>query len=589
MIRFRIVGSGYLELPADFDFTFNYNNGIFAFDKMQLSRSGEFIIPRTPANDLLLGFSHDPSNDGNYIRKSKSAELHYSGGKIDGYLFIGKFTAGSGYSAVFIYGELAGLKRIQELGTIDEYMSANYSLSVDEPLINSYYPSGLFPFESRFWRYQNGIPDASKFVTHFNQFPTVRLSYLLTQAATAAGVTIDTTALGTAKDALGLILSTNKANMVTKRVDVTGAPNNSLAISDGGVGLFAIGYRKFTYRNYPTNTKSYTVNVRVLICNSDLTIHNINTNYFMAMVTGDGNTFLSTGGAVPNPTSNDFRYIKADEKISLKKGDYFTFVNKSDYFLGAAKDSYNDNIPSGFFFRVWAGEAGTVDVLEDFYLEDNLPEVSMIDLIKVFANIFRCGIDYNSVTNTISFFNYSFDKSTYKKLDDVMIAIKSVDRTFLDYAKKNYIKYKNEEYVTTSTAELIYNIFNDNLSEEKTLYTVPFSEGIKSDNGDVVVLDFETAEPYKKTAKLPTLAIPSMTVGENNLKHISELYNHFSIPDNLTAIIQNSTTVVCDVKMSAGDFLKIKNTDVFGYRGKKYICIAGSHSGEIADLTLVKI
>src|SRR5574344_308358 len=119
MIRFRIVGSGYVELPADFDFTFNYNNGIFAFDKMQLSRSGEFTIPRTPANDLLLGFSHDPSNDGNYIRKSKPAELHYSGGKIDGYLFIGKFTTGSGYSAVFVYGELAGLKRIQELGTID--------------------------------------------------------------------------------------------------------------------------------------------------------------------------------------------------------------------------------------------------------------------------------------------------------------------------------------------------------------------------------------------------------------------------------------------------------------------------------------
>ena len=27
MIRFRIVGSGYLELPVDFEFSFNYNNG----------------------------------------------------------------------------------------------------------------------------------------------------------------------------------------------------------------------------------------------------------------------------------------------------------------------------------------------------------------------------------------------------------------------------------------------------------------------------------------------------------------------------------------------------------------------------------
>ena len=55
MIRFKIKTKGYLELPADFQFSFNYNNGVFAFENMQLSRSGEFNIPRTPANDNRSG------------------------------------------------------------------------------------------------------------------------------------------------------------------------------------------------------------------------------------------------------------------------------------------------------------------------------------------------------------------------------------------------------------------------------------------------------------------------------------------------------------------------------------------------------
>ena len=223
----------------------------------------------------------------------------------------------------------------------------------------------------------------------------------------------------------------------------------------------------------------------------------------------------------------------------------------------------------------------------------NLPKITLLDLVKTVANLFRFGVVYNAATNTISFFDFVFNKASYKKLDDIVISVKSVSRSFLDYAQKNYIKFKNEDYVTESKAQTIYTINNDSLADEKTLYTIPFSEGIKNELNEVVVNDFELVAPYKKTAKIGTLAVPSIVSGENNLKHISMLYQYLDTilqwSDNLTPIIQNSTTVEMSVKMTAGDFLKIKNTDVFGYRGKKYVCIAGSHSGEIADLTLVKI
>lgn len=588
MIRFRIVGSGYVELPADFDFTFNYNNGIFAFDKMQLSRSGEFTIPRTPANDLLLGFSHDPSNDGNYIRKSKPAELHYSGGKIDGYLFIGKYTTGSGYSAVFVYGELAGLKRIQELGTIDEYVSTNDQTDFDESLINSYFPTGLLPFDFRFLRYQNGIPDANKNTTYVNQLPMVKLSYLLSQAATAAGVNLDPSGIGQAIDAVGLILATNNAEPTLQSVSVTGAANLSLAISGTGAGNFNMETRQFVYWDYTAPTAPFRkVNVRVLVCKYDLTILPAVNSYNTAIITGDGTTYLTSGS-----TSN-FKDMRIGQKIELKKDDYFTFVNLSDTRLGIPIDDYDTPIPAGISFRTYIGELDLVDVGDSYYLQQNLPKVTLLDLVKTFANLFRVGVTYDAATNKIGFFDFDFNKANYKKLDDTVVEIKSVSRSFLDYAKNNYIKFKNEDYVTESKAQTIYTINNDTLADEKILYTIPFSEGIKNELNEVVLNDFELVAPYKKTAKIGTLAVPSIVSGENHLKHISMLYQYLDTilqwSDNLTPIIQNSTTVEMSVKMIAGDFLKIKNTDVFGYRGKKFVCIAGSHSGEIADLTLVKI
>ena len=132
---------------------------------MQLSRSGEFIIPRTPANDVILGFSHDPSNHGLDVRRTIRAELFYSGGKINGFAVYREiYGRNKGYSAVFVYGELSGLKRIQELGTIDNYAVVN---GRQYPLCYRWAIRDAFSF----YNYNNGIPDASKLTTHFNSFP----------------------------------------------------------------------------------------------------------------------------------------------------------------------------------------------------------------------------------------------------------------------------------------------------------------------------------------------------------------------------------------------------------------------------------
>ena len=73
------------------------------------------------------------------------------------------------------------------------------------------------------------------------------------------------------------------------------------------------------------------------------------------------------------------------------------------------------------------------------------------------------------------------------------------------------------------------------------------------------------------------------------MKHISQLYQNFTVDDNLTSLIANSTTVEVTIKQSDADFLKIKNGNVYKYRGKHYICINATHAGNTSDLTLIKI
>lgn len=576
MIRFKIVGSGYLDLPSDFDFSFQYKNSVFAFENMQLSRSSEFTTPRTPANDAILEFSHDVAQDGNFIRKRKAAELHGSGIKISGFLYFGKYSNG-GYSTIFVYGELTALKRLNEIGAIGNYINPTDSLTVeDDSITPAYFASGKLANNFKFYNYRNGVAEADKLVTGVNLSPTVKLSYLLSQAATAVGLTVDTTTLGDLKDAIGVILAGNKADPSLTSVSISGTPNDNLDFT-GGNDYFYLGEARMKYK--PQGSlfwKSDTVNV--LVAQRDLTVR-FDSFSGVAAATGNGKFY----------TNNTLYYFPDNfticEEFTLKSGEFFTVIDLDDFYLWRLT-SYGTAVTATI--KVYSGDEENVDLSESYFLKPNLPDVTIVDILKIYANLFRCGLNYDESTNTVSFFNFAFDKSAAMELDNIVIEISDVDRTFLDYCQNNRIDFKSEDYVTNRFG-LSYSIDNDSLQADKVLYTIPFSEGIQAVNSDVQVNDFELVAPFKKKAKNCTLAVPSKTSGQTYLKHISTLYRNFYIMDNLTAIIANSTTATFKVKMDVKTFLGIENTATFKYRGHYYCCIEGTHTNGVANLVLVKI
>lgn len=573
MIRFKLVGGEYLDLASDFQFTFSYNNTLFAFDNMQVSRSTEFQIPSTPKNNMILGFASDPSTDGGWVRTKKQAELHYSGGKIDGFLFFGKYSKGS-YSAIFVYGELSAIKAAKEKGNIVEYCDFTESLPTVSPTFRSAYSSGgTLPYSFAWYNYKNGIADANRLSGVMNYSPSVKLYTLIAQAATKAGLTLDISNVVSSINSIALILPTQKKSATPTSISFSGVPNSTLTVT-GAAGYLQSVTKTFKYK--PINNLFWKRQAVVCFeCLQDLTIK-INT--FLQpiyIVTGDGREIISLNKLA----------IEAGQEYSFKKGDYFSLVSTADYFFGQPDDDYGQNIGT-VTASVWGASQTEVGIGDTYYLQSNLPEVTLIDLLKTAANLLRMGIDYDVATNTLSFYDFSFDKSQAIELDSKTIEILSVDRTFLDYAQRNYVDFKSEEYVK-NRATIDYTINNDLIAAEKQLFTIPFSEGNFDEQNNVVVQDFDADN--KKISKTATIGVVSKVSGQTYLKHVSELPKNVTINANLERIINESTTIVWVGRMIAGDFLKLKNKNTYKYKGQYYCCIDGTQSDGTATLTLVKI
>ena len=573
MIRFKLVGGEYLELPSDFKFSFSYHNTLFAFDNMQVSRSTEFQVPATPKNNLILNFASDPSSDGGWVRARKQAELHYSGGKIDGFLFFGKYSKGN-YSAIFVYGELEALKTAREKGNLVEYCDFSESLLTVSPTFRSAYSAGgILAYNFAWYNYKNGIADANRLVGAMNYSPSVKLYTLIARAATKAGINVNIDGVSSSINSIALILPTQKKADVATAISFAGVPNSTL-VATGAAGYLQSVTKTFKYK--PVSSLFW--QRQAVVCFEALQDLTIKINTFgqpIYIVTGDGREIISLNKLA----------IEVGQEYSFKKGDYFSLVSTADYFFGQPDDDYDQNIGT-VTASVWGESQTEVGIGDTYHLQPNLPEVTLIDLLKTAANLLRMGIDYDVATNTVSFYNFAFDKSQAIELDSKTIEILSVDRTFLDYARKNIIDFKSEEYVR-NRQQITYSINNDLIAEEKILYTIPFSEGNFDEQNNVVVQDFDAEN--KKTAKAATIGVVSKVSGQTYLKHVSEIQDNVVLNENLGRIISESTTIVWVGRMIAGDFLKLKNKNTYKYKGQYYCCIDGTHTDGTATLTLVKI
>lgn len=110
----------YLDLYDNFSLQITHTNPLFAFDKMECERTTQFKLPSTPKNDRVFGLSRIPAYSGVGMMNKYAAQLQAGVVVKDGFLYVKECTDGD-YQAVYVFGDLLGLKAIKDAGKIGDY------------------------------------------------------------------------------------------------------------------------------------------------------------------------------------------------------------------------------------------------------------------------------------------------------------------------------------------------------------------------------------------------------------------------------------------------------------------------------------
>ena len=574
MIRFKITGSDFLELKEGTNINFQYNNSTLNIGNVKLSRSTEFIVPKTPHNERLLLSSSDIAGSGVMMRRQVQCEAHHSsGGYVKGYLSLKSYSKNE-YSAIFVYGELEALKKTLEMGNIGTYVTTAEQLttSTARATTSAQNAVGVLLNNFDFYRYVSDVPVSQRFATTINMSPTVKLRYLLAICATATGINLDSTFDSDPINSIGILLKGKFGGQPTLDLSISDSPTSDIFEYYGSASNL---FEPFFY-NYQINIDDF-VNVTYLKALQDTVL------YFPNEIT---NGVLDVNGVVVSYSENNVMKIEAGFKYTLKAGQIFLIAHAANYYFGILRQNFTTPIDASF--KAYKSLVlPDVQLDDDFVLKDNLPELTFNDLLKTTAGVMLSGLGFDEATNTLSLFDFNYDKANSIEIDGMLIEIESVDRTFLDYCRKNEIRFKSEDYVSNDSS-IVYSIDNANLAEKKLIYTIPLNDGIKSESG-AYIKDFRYENEWKKTAKSDTIVIASKT-GEN-LEHISRLYENFPaiLNSKLKAIIENSTTVKVKLKMYLFQFLAINYRTTFKYRGIHYTVYEASFSGGIVSATLIVV
>lgn len=587
MIYFKVDGVD-LDIPKDLELSFQKKNILFSFDDIELNRSQGFTLPRSKTNDAFFQFSFRPDFDGAVTRVTHFAEMFYSGGKEEGTLSCISAND-NGYECIFIFGELRNLKKIKEAGKISRYFDLTHSIEWGDETAAVSANNVMYYYQLlAMLKYKTDAPE-SDWQHGINILPSVRLDGLIYICCSSLSVGVDVTfpeaihpriilsnTLG-----LGAEVLIDYEKTAVFRFNSSAEIELSPAIDGAEVG-------DFTFQCFDVH---YILFVPIFVKTTART-KGIRFNRKMEVIF-KAPTAISTN-------KYPVWFLDPGDVVSFDEGDYFTFISRD---TEHAEIHYFDGKPyiyggegllgyriSGFTYP----ESGTFGVRQldnisynmTYYLKDNLPDVTLIDLLKTYAHIYNRLLFYDPEENKFSFFDGNFTNAPIS-LDDRIIKRTDVKRTIGTFAQKNKVVCDSEDYVLdVNKYGFYYNISNETIEKEKTIINIPFSEGNILSDGSVQYVklsDLEyTGSEWKVVAKKPTIAIAG---DREYMTRIRQL----SAANNINELFEISTTLNIKVQMYLFEFQKIKPKDVFLVGGIRYAYFSATWNKNIADLVLIKI
>lgn len=599
-MRFNVNGE-YLELPDDFSLQFKKTNILFAFDNMECERSTSFDIPATPQNDRIFALSRQVQNVGAGMRKRYDAELQGSGVTKRGYLYVSSADQ-SAYNAVFVTGELLGLQKIRDAGKLADILSGV------RDIIN--FNSGIYDVtpSSVGYRWAN--------IRHKSEdgktYPSWRLDRIANDALAEIGVkwvrpTMYVRAVVGEPKLLPSIPFTVSRGLSGMWADVMQVyPYNQVTTIGSDAGIeeilskedFGAEYRRH-YRDYDQSNKNITYGggVQHFVAQQRIAISfaaDFPSDVYIGTFDGAGGytgTFTFYGDRSfgkswdgTQPVTTRIGDPLAGRSVTIERGQSFCFIRESDLldYTAYTGDKNSDmqwaqgwqNVRTEATFDKMTIE-GTGDIADGFRLRfvDNLPDASIVDLLKVIASL-TGKVLYYTDANGIIFDDLQVSTWDVFDLSGKVLSVGDVMRKFGDYAQENIVGFDSGEGVLgAEQLRVTYDINNANLETEKVLQTIPFSEG--GSDGMYMYL--------RAGVDVQTLADADAAKTNNNMLRVG-----LQKIAGLQTLCYASTSVTIKARMSLVEFESVTPKTLLYYDGVRYVWTEAQWSKGVATFKLSK-
>lgn len=494
-----IINNQPLELTK-IDLQLKQSNMLFGFDGVTAERTTSFVIPATGKNNEILGFGNTFHQYGDMSRIKIPAKMQHDCIVLDGYLHITSANS-SEYKCIFTTGTLSLLSNIRNAGTLKEIFDTVTTVAEDYlPVTDAVVNSNTANIETMFWKFVRYI-STSEIIK-----PSISMAVLFAYAEeglNAIGVDFDEQTYPVELNHYRLIVpdpvtvqpkdTTIKNEII--RYDQPMSVRPPTPLNDITITTKLIGVVSETTQSVIT-TKIGGVTLQYLVqsvfADEDMQVQfpdDLSADFFLIDTTNDSNgtTFL---GGYSFVNSNGTYFVTgeplAGRLVDIPAGTAFLLVDKN-YYINA-----NSGDDDGWVFGTdglnyeFTARTGSTHF---YYMGDNIPDMDCFDYFLAVANLFGKTLYFRN--GKLGFDDVDYQSWDTKYLTD-LVDVGDTERTFLDFAQKNVIKFEDSELVADSEREVAtYEIANANIEREKVLYTIPFSEGGGS-FGLLVVNDAET-------------------------------------------------------------------------------------------------
>ena len=572
MVRFNIIGHGFLDVSDPSGVSFKSQNQHYRFAEISLGRSTEFSVPATDHNRTMLDFGEDPAETGYMLRKVWPAQMVYDCDVVNGTISVTGFSS-EAFTCVFTIGNSEWIDAIQNRKLSECVSSWNKGVlwASGQP-IDANDPN-LYFLDEAIVKYDNGTVGA----VNWQLVPSIRVKAYI-------------------EDILDNLGIPNLINISSYLWMVAGSMKGG---DTDSVMLEQLAYDNF---NLTQSQGYFTI--------EDVTIEWATANLFGALVGGgsfQGKVFSATQDVTmtfPNSLPHNLYLVKFDKKLSrcevfgastdiklflplesatvtIKKGQSFFFASKPLIDASLYYGWQTTDIPT-VSISVVVDRAQDLVLGEIWFMRNNHPDMTVFEFLKSVALATGTELTVDGIDG-VRFGLGTYNKVGNRKALDRVISVDRVSRRVESWGngtKTASISFDSEDYVSNRIRSAY--VVDNEQQQDTSVHVSKFSEGNEGDNG-IVIEDVDVSStPAKFKAKRWTLALSTDS---------SEWLQRIPTPDPVgyLDISENSTCVELRCAMQLAEFFALRPSTVLLWRGCAYLWTDASWSDGVLSLTLQRV